>query len=178
MAFEHIQYTNVPVSSSVGLLDLIIFFAGPGLVTYAISDDTTTAAVAAISGLLAVLVIKSIRRYFSARRSFITAKVHLAEQGINVDMEFAHQLAVDSVAGKIVFVTPVTMSYQIYERDDILSCAHQWVAKPNINGRPSRTQNVLVFQTRNARQPLYKIQMFTHAAGELWLARLNAVLNS
>ena len=70
------------------------------------------------------------------------------------------------------------MSYQVYDRWDILGCEHQWVTKSNSNGQLSKTQNVLVFKTRNAQQPLYKIRLFDHATAELWLARINAVLNS
>ncbi|ELX11340.1 hypothetical protein Jab_2c34590 [Janthinobacterium sp. HH01] len=70
------------------------------------------------------------------------------------------------------------MSYQIYDRADILGCEHQWVNKSNSNGQLSKTENVLVFKTRNAQQPLYKIRLYDHATAELWLARMNAVLNS
>lgn len=178
MVFENIQYTTVPLSSAIGLLDLTIFVAVPGLIAQMTSNDTTTTALSAFGGFLMLATIKSVRRYFSTKSSFFAAKEHLAQRGIKADLEFAHQLVIDSVAGKVAFVTPATMSYQLYDRTDLLGCEHQWVVKSNASGRLSRTQNVLVFKTRNAQQPLYKIRMFDHATGELWLARMNAVLNS
>lgn len=178
MAFENVQYTTVPLTSSVGLLDLAVFVALPGCAAQVLLADTTMAALASSVGFAAIVTVKSVRRYFSMKSSFTAAKQHLAQRGIKADLEFAHQLAIDSVAGKVAFVTPATMSYQVYDRADLLGCEHQWVTRSNTSGRLSKTQNVLVFKTRNAQQPLYKIRMFDHATGELWLARMNAVLNS
>lgn len=178
MAFENVQYTSVPLTKSIGLLDLTVFVALPGLVVQGLLDDTTMATFASIAGFAVVALIRSVRRYFSLKASFTNAKAHLAKQGIKTDLEFPHELAVDSVSGKIVFVTPATMSYQVYDRMDLLGCEHQWVTKSSSNGRLSRSQNVLVIKTRNAQQPLYKIRVFNHATAELWLARMNAVLNS
>lgn len=177
MTFENIQYTTVPLSSPIGLLDFIIFVAVPGLAAHAIYGDTATTALSAVGGFLALAVIKSVRRYFSTKTSFAAARRHLAQHGVHVDLEFAQQLAVDSAAGKIVFVSPISMSYQVYDRNDLLGCEHQWVTRSSTNGQLSRTQNVLVFKTRNPQQPLYKIRVFDHATAELWLARMNAVLN-
>lgn len=178
MAFENVQYTTVSLSKPIGLLDLVVFVALPGGAAQAISNDTTIAILAAVAGFAAIAVIKSVRRYFSLKTSFAAAKAHLAKQGINADLEFPHELAVDSVSGKIAFVAPATMSYQIYDRADLLGCEHQWVTKSTSNGRLEKTKNVLIFKTRNAQQPLYKIRVFDHATAELWLARMNAILNS
>ena len=178
MAFDNVRYTDVPISRPIGLLDLVIFVALPGCVAQGLSSDTALTVLTSVAGFAVIAVIRSVRRYFSLKTSFAAAKAHLAKQGINADLEFPHELAVDSVSGKIVFVAPATMSYQVYDRADLLGCEHQWVTKSSTNGRMSKTQNILVFKTRNAQQPLYKIRVFDHATAELWLARMNAVLNS
>lgn len=178
MAFENVQYTAVPLSRTMGLLDLAMFVAAPGFIVQMVSGDTSTAAWTAFAAFLMLAAVIGVRRHISLKRSFAAAKQHLAEHGIKVDLEFARQLAIDSSAGKVAFVTPDTMSYQVYDRADILGCEHQWVTKSDTGGRLSKTQNVLVFKTRNAQQPLYKIRTFDHATGELWLARMNAILNS
>jgi hypothetical protein len=178
MAFDNVQYTTVSLSKPIGLLDLAAFVALPGCVAYGISNDMTVAALASVAGFAVIASIKSVRRYFSLKTSFAAAKAHLAKRGINADLEFPYELAVDSVSGKIAFVVPAAMSYQVYDRADLLSCEHRWVIKSSTNGRLSKTQNILVFKTRNAQQPLYKIRVFDHATAELWLARMNAVLNS
>lgn len=178
MTFESIQYTSQPLTSSVGLVDMTLFVAGPGLAAHAILDSAAVTFLSAVAGFIIVATVKSVRRYFSVKRSFAAAKAHLAARGMNTDFEFAEQLAVDSAAGKIAFVTPLSMSYQVYGRSDILGVEHQWVTRSGTGGRLSKAQNVLVFKTRNAHQPLYKIRMFDHATAELWLARMNAWLNS
>ncbi|MEV4780481.1 hypothetical protein [Burkholderia sp. LMU1-1-1.1] len=178
MAFENVQYTTVPLTQTMGLIDLAVFVALPAFAAQALSDDTTTVVLASVAGFAVIAAIRGVRRYFSLKRSFATAKAHLKKHGIRTDLELRHELAVDSVSGKIVFVAPATMSYQVYDRSDILRCEHQWVTKSNSNGQLSKTKNILVFKTRNAQQPLYKIRLFDHATAELWLARVNAVLNS
>jgi hypothetical protein len=178
MAFENVQYTTTQLSKPISLIDLVIFVALPAGCVQGLSGDTTMAALAALSGFAVIAVIKAARRYFSLKTSFEAAKVHLAEAGIKVDLELPHQLAVDSSTGKIAFVAPANMSYQIYDRSDLLGCEHQWITKSDSRGQLSKSQNVLIFKTRNAQQPLYKIRVFDHATGELWLARINAVMNS
>jgi hypothetical protein len=178
MAFNNVQYTTVPLAKTMGLIDLAVFVALPGCVAQALSDDTSTVMLASLAGFAVIATIRGMRRHFSLKTSFATAKAHLEKHGIKADLELRRELAVDSVSGKIVFVTPGTMSYQVYDRTDILGCEHQWVTKSNSNGQLSKTQNVLVFKTRNAQQPLYKIRLFDYATAELWLARMNAVLNS
>jgi hypothetical protein len=178
MTFENIQYTSTPISSAIGLVDLALFVAAPGLAAQAIYSSTTVALLSGLAGFTALALVRSVRRYYSVKSSFAEAKVHLAARGMSADLEFAEQFAVDSVTGKIAFVTPLTMSYQIYDRSDILGVEHQWVTRTSTNGRLSKTQNVLVFKTRNVQQPLYKIRMFGHPTGELWLARMNAWMNS
>jgi hypothetical protein len=178
MTFKTVQYTTMPLGGSIGLLDLAIFVAAPGLIAQLVIGDTTTTVVVAVSGFFLLAVAKAIQRHLSSKRSFKAAKQHLAQHGVSVDLEFSQQLAVDSSSGKIVFVAPAAMSYQIYDRNDFLDCAHQWVSTSGPNGQLTRTQNILVFKTRNPQQPLYKIRMINHATAELWLARINAVLNS
>lgn len=129
MAFENVQYTTVPLSRSIGLLDLLIFVAAPGFIAQMVSGDTTTVGLSALTAFLMLAAVKSIRRYFSLKSSFAAAKWHLAEHGIEADLEFAHHLATDSHAGKVAFVIPETMSYQVYDRANILGCEHQWVTK-------------------------------------------------
>lgn len=178
MKFDKVQYTTVSLSKPIGLLDLAVFVALPGCVAQSILNDTTITVLASVAGFAVIAVVRSVRRYFSLKTSFAAAKVHLANHGINADLEFPHEFVVDSVSGKIAFVAPASMSYQVYDRADLLGCEHQWVTKSSTNGRLSKTQNVLVFKTRNAQQPIYKIRVFDHAIAELWLARMNAVLNS
>ncbi len=111
-------------------------------------------------------------------RSFSEAKAHLLANGFQADMELRPVFVIDSAGKKIAFMDLQAMSYDVYDMQDILGCEHQWINKENKNGGMTKTQNILVFKTRNVHQPLYKFRPFDHATGELWLARINALLNS
>jgi hypothetical protein len=154
------------------------FVAGPSWLTWQISGDSSAGLLVGCGGLAAVAIVKGIGRHRSSKRSFLEAKAHLLANGFRSDMEFRQLFAIDSVGKKIAFMDLQAMSYEVYDVHDILGCEHQWVNKANTRGDIAKTQNILVFKTRNVHQPLYKFQVFDHARGELWLARINALLNS
>jgi hypothetical protein len=178
MTFEKIQYPAAPLSKPLGLMDLTLFVVGPGLATWLITSDYSTALLYGFYGFVVMAIVKSIARYRSLKRSFVEAKAHLTAQSFKTDLEFSTHFAIDSAAGKIAFVEPLTMSYDLYDMVDILGCEHQWINKSDSNDRLTKKNNVLIFKTRNPHQPLYKFGVLSHATGELWLARINALLNS
>lgn len=178
MSPKKIQYTTRPLSRTVGLFDTAAFIVGPGLLAWQISGDSSLGLMVGGGGLVAVAIVKGIGRHLSSKRSFLEAKAHLLANGFRADMEFRQLFAVDSVGKKIAFMDLQAMSYEVYDMRDILGCEHQWVNKANANGQVEKTQNVIVFKTRNVHQPLYKFRAFDHGTGELWLARINALLNS
>ena len=121
------------------------------------------------------------------KQSFLDAKSHLVNQGYQTDFEQTPTLAIDVKARKIAFIEPSTESYDFYDLSDILEWEHQWVNKTNtsqnlLNGnvirlKDSQESNVLVFKTNNPHKPLYKVAIGSHANGETWMARLNALVN-
>lgn len=178
MSQKKIQYTTTPLSKTVGLFDMAFFVAGPGLLAWLITGDSSTGLLFGCGGLTAIAIVKGISRHRSSKRSFSEAKAHLIANGFKADMEFRQLFVIDSVGKKIAFMNLQAMSYEVYDMHDILGCEHQWISKANTNGQMEKTQNILIFKTRNVHQPLYKFRVFSHATGELWLARINALLNS
>lgn len=178
MQVKKVQFTTTPLSKPIGLMDLILYVAAPGLAAWFVTDDSLKGLLYSAGGFVLVALVKSIARYRSQKTGFADAKNHLAKNGFTPDLEFGHAFLVDSVAKKIAFVSLTTMEYEIYQAREILSCEHQWVSEPGSNGHLKKKQNFLVFNTTNAHSPIYKFWTFDHATGELWLARMNAVLNS
>lgn len=178
MSPQKIQYTTTPLSKSVGLSDAALFFAGPSLLVWLSTENLPLGLLIGCIGLIAIAIVKGISRHRSSMRSFSDAKAHLLANGFQADMELRPLFVIDSAGKKIAFMYLQAMSYEIYGMHDILGCEHQWVNKANANGQIAKTQNVLIFKTRNVHQPIYKFQTYNHATGELWLARINALLNS
>ncbi|MDR7047765.1 hypothetical protein J2X54_000200 [Duganella sp. 3397] len=172
------QYPTRPLSKTLGLFDMAVFVVVPGLLAWQITGDSSEALLIGCGGFVVIAVVKGIRRHLSSKGSFADAKKHLQANGFRVDMEFRQLFAVDSVGKKIAFMDLQAMSYEVYDMKDILGCEHQWVNKTTANGQIEKTQNVIVFKTRNVHQPLYKFRAFDHGTCELWLARINALLNS
>jgi hypothetical protein len=177
MAFEKIQYTTTRLSRTIGMVDMLFFVGGPSLAGWLLTKDSSTALLYGFYGFIGVALLRGIARYMSSRRSFLEAKSHLLQHGFNADLEIARNFSIDTIAGKIAFMQLATMSYDLYDTFDILGCEHQWIEKHDSNGRLTKEKNVLVFRTRNPHTPLYKFNFFSHEQGELWLARVNAVLN-
>jgi hypothetical protein len=178
MHVEKIQYTTKALSSGVGMVDFTLLVLGPGIVTWAMTSDTTLGLLVGSAGLVVAVIIRTIVRHFSSNRSFAEAKAHLLENSFETDFELPRQFAIDSSKKKIAFVSTTTMTYEMYDMNDILGCEHQWVNKSGTGGRIEREKNTLIFRTRNPKQPQYKFQIMSHSQAELWLARINALLNS
>jgi hypothetical protein len=121
-------------------------------------------------------------------KSFLDAKRQFAKQGFNAELEHSPQLLIDSKAKKIAFVETGNALYDLYDLSDILGWEHQWLNKSKtsysgLSGRTTTTKseqanNVLVFKTNNVHKPLVKVAIPSYAQGELWMARLNALINS
>ncbi len=131
-----------------------------------------------------IFFIKILR---SQWKCFADAKAQLTKQGYQTDFEIKPLLAIDSKAWKIIFLDPMGGFYDLYGFSDIVHWGHQWVNKANTvqniwDGRikylkDSKVSNVLVFQTKNPHQPLYKITLLGHEIGENWMAKLTAMMN-
>jgi hypothetical protein len=178
MQVEKTQYTTKPVSNQVGMVGLTLLIGVPGILAWALTSDATVAVLIGIGGLAVAAVIGAVARHRNSNRSFTEAKMHLLANGFETDFELPRQFAIDSSQKKIAFVSPATMTYEIYDMNDILGCEHQWVNTSGTGGRIEREKNTLVFKTRNPKQPQYKFMILSHSQAELWLARINALLNS
>lgn len=114
------------------------------------------------------------------------AKADLAKRGHNADFQIGNAL-IDSKARIFAFVDLAAKTYDFYSAHDILGYEHQWVDKidastnvwgDKIRANTSQAGNVLVFKTNNPAKPLYKVPLVNHRAGEEWMARLAAIINS
>ena len=178
MQITKVQFTTTPLSKPIGPLDALLFVLLPGLAAWLVAEDSFTGFVFGAGGFAIIALVKTVARYRSAKLSFARAKVHLKDNGFNPDLEFGHMFAMDSASKKIAFMSLASMEYEIYPAREILSCEHQWTSTPSSNGQILKKQNYLVFNTTNPHSPLYKFRTFDHATGELWLARVKAVINS
>ena len=178
MQVKKVQFTTTPLSKAIGLVDLMLFVLGPGLVAWLVTNDSITSLLYGLGGFAIIALLRSVARYRSQKISFSNAKAHLRNNGFAPDLEFGHMFVVDSTAKKIAFMSLVTMEYEIYSMNEILSCKHQWVSGAGSNGNVRKQKNFLVFNTTNPHNPIYKFWTFDHATGELWMARINAMLNS
>lgn len=187
MAFEKIKYISTPVPHlhfvKLGFLWGSISFAFGWLLLGSIGWGILLA----IGGITIGILLPGYKIIRERGKSFSEAKKHLANHGCQADFELVPLLAIDSKSRKIAFVNPHMGSYDLYDFSDILGWEHQWVNKANTVSslwsarvtylQDSKTKNVLVFQTKNPHQPLYKISLLAHSAGEIWMARLNAMMS-
>ena len=120
-------------------------------------------------------------------RSFGQAKTHMTKQGFQVDFTYSPRLLIDAQNRKLALVSPGAGSYDFYDLTDILGWEHTWMNKSapliaNISGRATRLihtkeDNMLVIKTNNPDNPLYQFPIGSYDNGQLWLARLNALIN-
>ncbi len=112
-------------------------------------------------------------------------KADFVKRGLNADFQVG-SVFIDSKAKAIAFVDSSSGSYDLYSARDILGWEHQWEDRTSattnawgtaVHSRTTQANNVLVFKTNNPAKPLYKVPLFSHQAGEQWMARLGAIIN-
>lgn len=118
---------------------------------------------------------------------FAVAKRHMTKQGYTVDFEHDPRLMIDSKQRKVAVVTPAEGVYDLLDFNDILEWEHLWIDKSTprkamLNERVigmtyTRENNRLVLKTRNPHTPRYEFPIGNYDTGQLWMARLGALLS-
>jgi hypothetical protein len=187
MAFEKIKYLTTSVQKPNFTKLCLLWGVVPFLAGWLFLGGGGWGVLVAIAGMIVGILLSGYKIMRAQRKSFSDAKAHFVKQGYQADFELKTLLAIDSKARKIAFIDHIAGSYDLYDFSDILGWEHQWVNKANTvrnvwDGRitylkDSKTNNMLVFQTKNPHQPLYKFAILGHANGETWMARLNAMMS-
>lgn len=182
MAYEMVQFSPVEGGPPFGRIAV-----GTAAITFAagtmLSGSMGVGGLWAITGL--VLMLIGILIWLIQRNKEVcgNAKAHLTKQGNEVDFQLGNAL-IDSRAKVIAFVDVNKRTYDRYCTRDILGLEHQWVNKTTASGlgnnivtNTRQIDNVVVFKTNNPAKPLYKVPVGSYEAGELWMARLGAIIN-
>jgi len=185
MAFETIKYAK-SLDKPNNLKDLLLFIFTPFAAGWVIFGFWW-AFVVMLAVLFGVAGIRIVVGSKDWGRSFQQAKTHMTKQGFQVDFTHSPRLIIDATNRKIALVSPGAGSYDLYDLTDILGCDHTWMNKSapqitNFAGRATRLihtkeDNMLVIKTKNPHNPLYQFPIGSYDNGQLWLARLGALIN-
>ena len=182
MSFETVQHTKpVPVPGLAGTIPYAIVPLAIGW--YVVGFN------AGFFAMCIVLVASTGARNGLAttkwHRSYAAARAAFIERGFKVDFEHDPRLMVDAGQRKIAVVSPADGSYDLFDLSDILGWEHLWddMNKHTTNSRGYITSskivhknNRLVLKTRNPHKPRYEFPIGNYETGELWMARLAALL--
>jgi len=132
-----------------------------------------------VAGVVVAMVFwgKSNNEVKSALRNAVN------NHGVIFDFDLG-AMGIDTKNRKAVFFSGGN-GYDVYDLADILGWEHQWVNKTSTEkgafgvarSTTRRAENVLVFKTNNPQKPIYKVGLRSHADGEVWMARLSAIIN-
>ncbi len=119
-------------------------------------------------------------------RSYASARRHMVNAGYKIDFEHDPRLMVDTARRKIAVVTPADGVYDIMDFTDILEWEHLWINKETprstdsaqrlLGSQYTKENNRLVLKTRNPHVPRYEFPIGNYDTGQLWMARLSALL--
>jgi len=121
----------------------------------------------------------------AARRDLLVdVRSNLTQRGYWIHHEL-NTMLIDAAKRRIFFLDGATRSCDAYDFGDIREWEHQWVNHTeasvgpfgNVRSRTNQRDSVLVLKTNNPARPLYKVRTGSHANGELWMAKLSALLN-
>jgi hypothetical protein len=181
MAFERVKFETIPVRP--GFLSTSAVLCVPAyLLGWFKPGESIAGITLTIVCLTIVLVIWVIRRKHSQLKAATEA---FEQRGYKLDFQLG-TLIVDSKAKVLAFADMNQLTIDFYSTRDILEWEHQWVDQTttdtNVWGnraqsRTTATQNILVIKTNNPANPVYKVPCLGHAMGQVWLARLSALIN-
>lgn len=181
MAFERVTFevgNQVPrFCPTYAVIGIPIFVAA-----WVMANDLT---VGAFCGLASALIAVMLWERQSAQARMKFAIDAFTQRGHQMDFQLG-TLLIDSKAKVLAFVNLRQKSMDFYSARDILEWNHHWIDKTTTqvnawgdraHSRTRATQNEIVIKTNNPACPIYRIPIMGHGAGEVWMARLAAIVN-
>lgn len=185
MTCETVTYAK-PLGKPNNLRDVLLVIIAPFLVGWAIFGFWW-GILLMLASLFGVHGIRVVMAAAGGSTSFEQAKEHLVAHGYQVDFAGEPWLAIDSQKRKIALVSPNDGTYDLYDLSDLLQWEHQWVDHETpirsmvtnriSNVRISKINNRLIIKTKNPHKPRYEFQINSYDIGQLWVARLGALVN-
>ena len=117
---------------------------------------------------------------------FSEAKSDFSASGRQIYFHIQGQVLIATSMREIAFVDAFAGRYDTYHFNDIRTWKHTWVDKLEVqsnawgdkaSGHTRRAKNILVITTTNPQKPVYRIHLSGHTQGEIWMARLEALIN-
>jgi hypothetical protein len=142
-------------------------------------------AVGVFFGLASALIALLVWQQQSTKAYMKFAIDAFRQRGHQMDFQLG-TLLIDSKAKVLAFVNLRQKSMDCYSARDILEWNHHWVDKTTTqvnawgnlaHSRTRATQNEIVIKTNNPACPIYKIPIRGHGVGQVWMARLSAIVN-